>query len=271
MNTQRSLALCLLATLSLTTAAAQAAVHGMGLKPSSLVQPVTPLFGTESVSKPLPASVDLTAWAITPGDQGQVGSCASWATAHTLTGWYANANKQAQTRFAPMYLYSQVNDGVDEGSTLEAPMEVALAQGIDTEQHYSWGNYDWKDQPTAADKANATKNPTPYRKYTVLYSSGNGNGGRALIEQIKLALASSTPVAIGFYVRRGFDDLTPKNQVDYDIKTPILGGHAVVALGYDSQGLIVENSWGTEWGNKGFGKLSWSVVAKDVIVADVVH
>ncbi len=41
MNTQRSLALCLLATLSLTTAAAQAAVHGMGLKPSSLKQPVT--------------------------------------------------------------------------------------------------------------------------------------------------------------------------------------------------------------------------------------
>ncbi|QBG90204.1 diffusible signal factor-reguated C1 family cysteine protease [Xanthomonas oryzae] len=270
MNTHRSFALCLLATLSLTTTAAQAAVHGMGLKPSSLMQPVTPLFGTESVSKPLPASVDLTQWAITPGDQGQVGSCASWATAHTLTGWYANANKQAQKRFAPMYLYSQINDGVDEGSTMEAPMEVALAQGIDTEQHYSWGNYDWKHKPTAADRANAAKNPTPYSKYTVLYS-GHGNGGRALIEQIKLALASSTPVAIGFYVRQGFEELTPKNQVDYDIKTPILGGHAVVALGYDREGLIVENSWGTNWGNKGFGKLSWSVVAKDVIVADVVH
>lgn len=45
----------------------------------------------------------------------------------------------------------------------------------------------------------------------------------------------------------------------------------MIALGYDSEGLLVENSWGTEWGNKGFGKLSWSVVAKDVIGADVVH
>ncbi|AVQ07661.1 TPA: C1 family peptidase [Xanthomonas vasicola pv. zeae] len=212
----------------------------------------------------------MTAWAITPGDQGQVGSCASWAAAHTLTGWYANANKQARRRFAPMYLYSQVNGGVDEGSTLEAPLEIALAQGIDTEQHYSWGNYDWKHQPTAADRANAARNPTPYGHYTVLFS-GNGNGGRALIEQIKLALASSTPVAIGFYVRQGFKELTPKNQVDYDITTPILGGHAVIALGYDREGLIVENSWGTEWGNKGFAKLSWSVVAKDVIGADVVY
>lgn len=104
----------------------------------------------------------------------------------------------------------------------------------------------------------------------MLYS-GNGNGGSALIQQIKLALASSTPVAIGFYVRQGFEDLTTKNQVDYDVKTPILGGHAVIALGYDSEGLIVENSWGTEWGYKGFGKLSWSKVAKDVIVADVAY
>ncbi|RBD61215.1 peptidase C1, partial [Xanthomonas oryzae pv. oryzae] len=66
----------------------------------------TPLFGTESVSKPLPASVDLTKWAITPGSQGPVNSCASWAIGYTLTGWYANANKQAHKLFAPMYLYS---------------------------------------------------------------------------------------------------------------------------------------------------------------------
>lgn len=118
---------------------------------------------------------------------------------------------------------------------------MALAQGIDTAQHYSWGDYNWKNPPTAADRANAAKHPTPYRKYTVLYA-GDGNGGRALVEQIKLALAASTPVAIGFYVRQGFEDLTPSNQVDYDIKTPILGGHAVIALGYDSEGLIVENS-----------------------------
>ena len=271
MNTQRSLALCLLAALSLSTAAAEAAAHhAMGLKPSSLMQPVTPLFDTASVGGELPASVDLTAWAIPPGDQGEVQACASWAIAHPLTGWYANANKQAHTHFAPMYLYSQVNRGVDEGSSLEAPLEIALAQGIDTEQHYSWGNYDWKHLPTAADHASAAKNPTPYRKYTVLYS-GRGNGGQALIQQIKLALAASTPVAIGLHVRQGFEDLSPEHPVDYDVKTPILGGHGVIALGYDSEGLIVENSWGTIWGDKGFGKLSWAVVAKDVIGADVVH
>ncbi|KAB7770145.1 C1 family peptidase [Xanthomonas maliensis] len=272
MINDRFLSACLLLGLGVAaSAAAQPPRHGMGLKPSSQLQPVLPLFGTASTdATALPAKVDLTSWAIAPGDQGQVGSCASWATAHTLTGWYANVAKQTQTRFAPMYLYSQVDGGVDEGSTMEAPLDIAVAQGIATEQNYSWGNYDWQHQPTAADRADAAANPTPYRNYTVLYS-GNGNGGAALIEQIKRALAASTPVAIGFEVRQGFEDLDAKHQVDYDTHSAILGGHEVIALGYDREGLLIENSWGENWGNKGFAKLSWAVVAKDVIGAVVVH
>ncbi|WP_244171262.1 C1 family peptidase [Xanthomonas populi] len=213
---------------------------------------------------------DLTAWAIEPGDQKETNSCASWATAHTLTGWYANAGKQKETRFAPMYLYSQVNDGVDGGSTLAAPLDIALAKGIDTAQHYSWGDYNWKNAPTNADHANAAKHRTPYQKYTMLYS-GDGNGGSPLIDQLKRALASSTPVAIAFLVRQGFVDLSPTNQVDRDTNSKPIGRHEVIALGYDSDGLLVENSWGAEWGNKGYGKLAWSVVAKDVFQAAVVH
>ena len=269
---QRLLATCLVAVLGLSVnVAAQAAVHGMGLKPSSMRQPVTAVFGTESTDpKPLPAKIDLTEWAIEPGDQKDVDACVSWATAHTLTGWYAKAGKQAQTQFAPMYLYSQINGGVDGGSTMEAPLDIALAQGIDTAQHYSWGDYNWKNKPTAADRANAAKHPTSYQKYTVLYS-GDGNAGRPLIDQVKRALATATPVAIGFAVRQGFEDLSPTNQVDRDTTSELTGYHAVIALGYDSEGLLVENSWGTEWGNKGYGKLAWSVVAKDVVVALVVH
>ncbi|PPU79017.1 hypothetical protein XpopCFBP1817_20770 [Xanthomonas populi] len=59
---QKLLNICIVAVLGLSAnAAAQAAVHGMVLKPSSLKQPVVALFGTESTdAKPLPANVDLT-------------------------------------------------------------------------------------------------------------------------------------------------------------------------------------------------------------------
>ena len=46
------------------------------------------------------------------------------------------------------------------------------------------------------------------------------------------------------------------------------GGHAVVAVGYDDGkkigkdkgALLIRNSWGTEWGDKGYGWLSYSYV-----------
>lgn len=34
------------------------------------------------------------------------------------------------------------------------------------------------------------------------------------------------------------------------------GGHAVCLVGYNSKGFIIRNSWGTDWGDKGFGYAS---------------
>jgi len=43
------------------------------------------------------------------------------------------------------------------------------------------------------------------------------------------------------------------------------GGHAVAAVGYDQQGAYIQNSWGTEWGSKGFGILPWDVFKRELI------
>ncbi|KLD73338.1 C1 family peptidase [Xanthomonas hyacinthi] len=261
-----------LLTLSAFTLAHAQSSHGMGLKPSATVQEVQPLFATDQErAEPLPQRFSLTRWAIEAGDQKQVSSCASWATAHTLSGWYAKFLGSNVTKFAPMYLYTQVNGGGDNGSTMEAPLDVALAQGIATEKSYVQGNYDFMTPPTKAERESAAKHRQPY-EYRVIYSNWNGKGGgRALIEQIKAAIANYTPVAIGFYPRQGFRDLSPKNAVDYDDKSPIIGGHEVIALGYDEEGLLIENSWGPEWGKNGMAKLSWRVVNKDVKQAVIAY
>lgn len=37
-------------------------------------------------------------------------------------------------------------------------------------------------------------------------------------------------------------------------------GHSILLVGYDSDCLICQNSWGTKWGNNGFGKLSYEYI-----------
>jgi hypothetical protein len=47
----------------------------------------------------------------------------------------------------------------------------------------------------------------------------------------------------------------------------LAGYHAITAPGYNSNRLVIENSWGTGWGNRGYGTLSWSFVNRYVFDA----
>jgi C1A family cysteine protease len=58
--------------------------------------------------------------------------------------------------------------------------------------------------------------------------------------------------------------------------SPLLGGHAIVAVGYDDNrtvtnplgdgsttgALIIRNSWGTSWGDNGYGCMPYDWVTK---------
>jgi len=238
------------------------ASHGLGAaRPAGHVAP-----RVSALAAP-PASVDLRKYAVTPGNQGAVGSCVTWAIDYGMLGWYAKYSGHAGAPFAPMYTYSQINGGVDNGSSPISALQVALTQGSDTRADYTQGDYDWKDQPTAAERANAAH--YKIKSYSTLFM-GAGQAGSATL--IKNALATSHPVAIVMAVRHGFDVLgASASAVDDDISSSIRGYHEVLAVGYDSAGLVIENSWGTGWANAGFGRLSWRVVLSDVWEGDSIE
>jgi Papain family cysteine protease len=247
-----------------TPASIQAAAiesHGLGGRlPTARVAP-----RVNALAVP-PASADLRKWAVPPGNQGAVGSCVTWAIDYGMLGWYSRYSGRTGEPFAPMYTYSQINGGVDRGSSPIAALQVALTQGSDTRAHYTHGDYDWKTQPTASERANAAR--YKIKSYTTLFMGANQAGSATLI---KNALATNHPVAIVMAVRHGFDILgSSPSAVDDDITSGIRGYHEVLALGYDSAGLIIENSWGTGWANGGFGRLSWRVVQNDVWEGDTI-
>ena len=242
--------------------AAQAPVlsrlHGLGLTGAPLVPSASASLKLASATATPPASYDLTPWAIAPGDQGRVGSCAAWAVVYSALGYYQRHDGVAGGALAPMYTYAQISKGVDNGSSLQANLDIAKAQGVDTQADYvPQGNMNFTTQPTAAQTTNAAK--WKLSAYTALTVSQ---------ANIQTSISSGHPVLLGINVYDNFMTLTSANNGFYSgISGNLLGGHAVTALGYDATGVRIENSWGTGWGASGFATLAWSYITTQVTSA----
>ena len=220
------------------------------------------------------------------GDQRNLNSCVTWTIGYAMMGWYANYQHMPAPSFAPMYMYSQINLGVKHDYNARPPdgFNLARDQGVDISSDYTQNfisNYLWPynayynkdDQPTTAQRTNAAK----YRigAWHNLFMTPNGmtaiGRGTDAINLIKSALANSQPVAIMLQVRDpNFSYLTAKNDLYTTLTGNSIGNHEMLAIGYDQNGLLVQNSWGPDWGKGGFGRLSWAVVQQDVLEADVI-
>lgn len=67
--------------------------------------------------------------------------------------------------------------------------------------------------------------------------------------QIKWSIVANGPCILALPVKSMNNEFWRGNEN--------LGGHAVACVGYDEDGFIIQNSWGSEWGNGGFTKLPY--------------
>jgi hypothetical protein len=71
-------------------------------------------------------------------------------------------------------------------------------------------------------------------------------------------------------VHSGWDDVADDGFVEWDESKKIEGGHAFALVGYDQRGFWLQNSWGDDWGKKGFAQITyddWLANGTDVWVA----
>jgi C1A family cysteine protease len=214
----------------------------------------------------LPASVDLRAawWAI--DDQEDTGSCVGWATAEGVVRYHmVQAGKLAKTTLlSPRFVWmasketdeftSRPETFIEEaGTSLKAAMDIVRKYGA------------------------VTMSTLPFHISTKMYG-GPENTFYALAAQLRVTsyfnllkdqnqwkawLASHGPILAALSVDHSWDNATATGgNIDTFMPSTVRGGHAVAIVGYTSSGrFIVRNSWGTGWGDKGFGYVSSAYVA----------
>jgi C1A family cysteine protease len=75
------------------------------------------------------------------------------------------------------------------------------------------------------------------------------------LSELRLSLSKGLPVIFGMMVPKSFYAIGKDGVMNMPcVKEPRLGGHALLAVGYDDdkQVFIVRNSWGEEFGDKGY-------------------
>ena len=237
-----------------------ASAYGQGLLPTTGLQKgVSPAAaGLLQDAAALPATVDLSAWDPPVGDQGVLNSCASWATGNYYRYWLRNRISGETSTFAPMFLYSQITGGTDSGSSIGDNVNLLESKGIPHEADYAQGYLDYDTQPTPAEVQAAASYPIASGSF-LMFDTGIGNEAQIAIEA---SLASGRPVILSFPM---FANFIEANAASYfvDVPSPDMasyGYHGVFAPRYDSKGVWIENSWGTDWGRSGWAELSWAFV-----------
>jgi C1A family cysteine protease len=86
-------------------------------------------------------------------------------------------------------------------------------------------------------------------------------------------LAAGYPFVFGFTVYESFESQDMAHSGVLQMPQPdeqVLGGHAVLAVGYDdaSQRFIVRNSWGDTWGQAGYFTMPYAYLTTRGLASD---
>lgn len=90
------------------------------------------------------------------------------------------------------------------------------------------------------------------------------NTGNSLIESVISNLQMGNPVVFGTNVDQNWFDYNNKSAPLTPVKPANnKGGHAICLVGWVDGKFIIENSWGTEWGDNGYAWLQPEVISDE--------
>jgi C1A family cysteine protease len=212
-----------------------------------------------------PSEVNLARFCSPIEDQGQLGSCTAQAGAG-LIEYFENRAFGRHLDASRLFLYKVTRNLLgwtgDTGAYLRTTMKAMALFGVLPEEEYEYAVDRFDDEPTAFAYAYAAN----YRSIQYFRLDQPGMTGTDVLQQVKQFLVAGYPSMFGFTV---YNFGNSRGEFEYPTSDDrVLGGHAVVAIGYDDsrrigshQGALrIRNSWGTDWGDAGYGWLPYEYV-----------
>ncbi|WP_434614976.1 C1 family peptidase [Arthrobacter sp. A5] len=215
----------------------------------------------------LPAKVDLTPQCPPVYDQGQLGSCTGNGIAGSLQ--FDAMKEGLPDTSVPSRLFIYYNERVIEG-TVGSDSGAMIRDGIKTVA-----------QTGACDESNW---PYDITKFSVKPpdSCFQQAGSHRVISysrvvqslgQLKGCLAAGYPIVFGFTVYESFEEPTVTSTGTVPMPASnekVLGGHCVLAVGYDdaAQRFVIRNSWGSGWGKQGYATMPYAYLLTSALSTD---
>jgi C1A family cysteine protease len=215
----------------------------------------------------LPTSIDLRAECPPVYDQGDLGSCTANAIAGALE---FDAMKQlSEPDFMPSRLFIYYNERAKEG-TVASDAGAAIRDGIKSVNILgACPESEWPYDITQF----AIKPPDQCYVDAIQHRSLSYQRVQQSLGQMKACLTAGLPFVFGFTVYDSFESAEVAQSGIVPMpgaNESVLGGHAVVAVGYDdaSQWFVCRNSWSAQWGAQGYFYMPYAYLLSYQLASD---
>ena len=212
-------------------------------------------------------------------DQGKIGSCTANAIA---AAFEFELLRQHLTDFMPSRLFIYYNErameghvNFDSGAQIRDGIKSVATLGVCPETEWPYDDTPavtdggpWPAGARAGEKPPATCYTDAKQAVALSYHRIIPN-----VDQFKGCLAAGFPFVFGFTVYSDFESPQVAQTGEAQLPTQgeqALGGHAVLAVGYDdaTQRFLVRNSWGTSWGQQGYFTLPYAYLTERGLASD---